>query len=254
VRYILAYFALMLGLSGLSLIWVGRAEGFLLVLIAGILVYILVRMEQARRRERRYGGYDAAIEGYERHFGEAERALEARLPDDALESPAMLELLSGAGDDADDAESLRGQYAQLQHRFRDWRQEFASLHEQNVTGAFGLPDEFAERYAELDRRLTQLLADVRSLDERAEVVRDETDDPLARIAEGALKLEEAKAKCARRFGERLPEAVAEKLALAATRLADARAAIAAGAERPLEAVRLADEASALARAAEAATG
>jgi hypothetical protein len=253
MRYILAYFALMLGLSGLSLIWAGRAEGFVFVLIAAILVYILVRMEQARRRERRYGGYDVAIDGYERHFTDAERELEARLPGDALESPAMLELLSGAGDDADDAEALRERYAQLQRRFRDWREEFEGLHEQNVTGAFGLPDEFAERYAALDRRLTQLLADVRRLDERAEAVRTETDDPLDKIAEGALRLEQAKAKCARTFGDKLPSAVASKLALAATKLAEARAAIAAGAERPREAVGLAREVCALARAAELAS-
>lgn len=250
MRYILAYFALMLGLSGVSLLFAGRAEGFLLVLIAGILVYILVRMEQARRRERRYGGYDAAIEGYERHFTDVERELDARLPDDALESPAMLELLSAAGDDEDDAERVRKLYAGLRHRFREWREEFESLHEQNEKGAFGLPQEFAERYADLDRRLTQLVADVRRLEERAEAVRSETDDPLDKIAEGALKLEQAKAKCARAFGNKIPDAVAAKLTLAASKLADARAAIAAGAERPVEAVRLAQEASALARAAE----
>ena len=254
MRYILAYFALMLGLSGLSLIWAGRAEGFPLVLIAGILVYVLVRMERARRREQRYGGYDVAIEGYERHFTEAERELETRLPDDVLESPAMVELLSGAGDDQGGAEALRDQYAALQHRFSDWRRDFDALHEQNVTGAFGLPDEFAERYAELDRRLTQLVADVGKLDERAAAVRDETDDPLDKIGEGAMKLEQAKAKCARTFGNKVPDAVAAKLTLAASKLADARAAIAAGAERPLEAVRLAKEVCALAQSVEAATG
>jgi hypothetical protein len=250
MRYILAYFALMLGFSGLSLIWAGRAEGFLLVLIAGILVYILVRMERSRRRDRRYGGYDTAIDGYERHFTDAERELEARLPQDALESPAMLELLSAAGDDADDAQAVREQYTQLQHRFHEWREEFESLHAQNVTGAFGLPDEFAERYAELERRLRQLLADVKQLDERAAAVRSEDEDPLDRIAEGAMKLEQAKAKCARTFGDSLPSAVASKLALAAAKLVEARAAIAAGAERPREAVRLAQEVCALARAAE----
>jgi hypothetical protein len=95
-----------------------------------------------------------------------------------------------------------------------------------------------------------LVADVRRLEERAEAVRSETDDPLDKIAESALKLEQAKAKCARAFGNKIPDAVAAKLTLAASKLADARAAIAAGAERPVEAVRLAQEASALARAAE----
>lgn len=250
MRYILAYFALMIGLSGLSLTWAGRAEGFLLVLVAAILVYVLVRMQQARRRERRYGGYDLAIDGYERHFADAERELEARLPDDALDSPAMLELLSG--DDPDDAQAVRERYADLRRRFRDWCAEFESLHEQNATGAFGLPDEFAERYAALDRQLAQLLADVRRLEEQAEKIRSDTDDPLDKIAEGALKLEQAKAKCARTFGNRLPESVASKLALAASKLAEARAALAAGAERPREAVRLAQEVCALARAAEVA--
>ena len=38
MRYILAYFALMLGLSGLSLLWAGKAYGFFLVLISALLI------------------------------------------------------------------------------------------------------------------------------------------------------------------------------------------------------------------------
>ena len=53
MRYILAYFALMLGLSGLSLLWAGKAYGFVLVLISALLIYVLARMERTRRRERR---------------------------------------------------------------------------------------------------------------------------------------------------------------------------------------------------------
>jgi hypothetical protein len=254
MRYILAYFALMLGLSGLSLIGAGRGEGLLVLVIAAVPVYILVRMEQSRRRQLQYGGYDIAIDGYEKHFSEAERELEARLPDDALESPAMLELLSAAGKDADDAEAVRTQYAQLQCRFHDWRAEFERLHEQNETGSFGLPQAFADRYADLDRGLTQLLEDVGRLDARAEQVRSQTDDPLDKIAEGALKLEQATAKCTLRFGNNVPEALQSKLSLAASKLADARAAIAAGAERPLDAVRLSEEVCALARSVDAAAG
>jgi chromosome segregation ATPase len=250
MRYILAYFALMLGLSGLSLIYAGRAEGFLFVLIAAILIYILVRMERARRRERRYDGYDQAIDGYEKHFVEAERELEAELPNDALDSPAMVELLSASGDNA---EKVRDLYEGLRRRFSDWREEFESLHEQNETGAFGLPEEFAERYAELDRRLTQLLADVKQLERRAEALRTDSDDPLDKIAEGAIKLEQARARCAQRFGNAIPAALRSKLALAAEKLGQARGAIAAGAERPLEAARLSEEVCALARAVEAAT-
>jgi DNA anti-recombination protein RmuC len=254
MRYILAYFALMLFMSGVSLLATGRALGVLLVLIAAILIYILVRMEQARRRERRYGGYDGAIDGYELHFAEAERALEGRLPENELDNPAMLELLSAYGEDADDAEAVRELYAQLRRRFREWREEFEGLHEQNESGAFGLPEEFAARYAELDRRLSQLLADVKRLEARADEIRQVTDDPLDKIAEGALKLEQAKATCAHKFGRKIPDALAAKLALAADKLAEARAAIAAGAERPLEAVRLAHEVSALARSVEDASG
>jgi asparagine N-glycosylation enzyme membrane subunit Stt3 len=70
MRYILAYFALMLGLSGLSLLWAGNAYGFVLVLISAALIYVLIRMERMRRRERRYGGYGEAIEGYELRFSD----------------------------------------------------------------------------------------------------------------------------------------------------------------------------------------
>jgi hypothetical protein len=253
MRYLLAYFALMLGLSGISLLMTGRALGFLLVLIAAILVFILIRMEQGRRRDRRYGGYEDAIDGYEKRFGDAEQALEGRLPENELDSPAMLELLSAYGEDADDAEAVRDLYVQLRRRFREWREEFETLHDQNVTGAFGLPEELAGQYAELDRRLAQLLADVKSLEARADEIRRVTDDPLDKIAEGALKLEQAKAACARKFGNDVPDAVKSKLALAAAKLGEARAAIAAGAERPLDAVRLSEEVCALARAAQAAT-
>lgn len=38
----------------------GNAYGFVLVLIAAVLIYVLVRTERMRRRERRYGGYGEA--------------------------------------------------------------------------------------------------------------------------------------------------------------------------------------------------
>ena len=46
MRYILAYFALMLGLSGLSLLWAGKAYGFVLVLIVITVVGYLFRVRQ----------------------------------------------------------------------------------------------------------------------------------------------------------------------------------------------------------------
>jgi hypothetical protein len=49
MRYILAYFALMLGLSGLSLLWAGNGYGFVLLLIAAALIYVLVRIEAGPR-------------------------------------------------------------------------------------------------------------------------------------------------------------------------------------------------------------
>jgi hypothetical protein len=71
---------------------------------------------------------------------------------------------------------------------------------------------------------------------------------LDHIAEGALMLESAEASCARRFGGTVPEELSAMLKLARQKLAEARAAIAAGAERPLDAVRLAQEVCMLARA------
>jgi DNA repair exonuclease SbcCD ATPase subunit len=250
MRYILSYFALMIGLSGLRLLWSGNAYGFVLCIIAAVLIYVLVRMERARRRERRYGGYGAAIEGYELRFADALEELESKLPENALDSPALVELLSAYEHDADDAEAIRALYAQLQERFAEWREDFARLHAMNESGAVGLPDRFAARYDELDRRLEQLLEDVRQLETRAAAVDRILDDPLAQIAEGALRLEQAEATCSRAFGTRVPEEIAAKLKLAREKLAAARAAIAAGAERPLEAVRLAQEVGTLARGAE----
>ena len=56
-----------------------------------------------------------------------------------------------------------------------------------------------------------------------------------------------------RVRHKIPDALASKLTLAGEKLAQARAAIAAGAEQPFEAVRLAQEVCALARAVERAT-
>jgi hypothetical protein len=248
MRYILAYFALMLGLSGLSLLWAGNAYGFILLLIVAALIYVLVRMERMRRRERRYGGYGEAIEGYEQRFADAERTLESKLPENALDSPALVELLSAYEHDVDDTEAIRRVYAQLQQRFSTWRDEFDGLHALNETGAVGLPERFAERYDELDRQLSQLLADVSHLEARAAEIGRALEDPLDQIAEGALMLEQAEATCARAFGGKIPDELSAKLKLGREKLAGARAAIATGAERPLDAVRLAQEVCALARA------
>ena len=248
MRYILSYFALMIGLSGLSLLWAGNAYGFVLVLISAVLIYVLVRMERMRRRERRYGGYGAAIEGYELRFADEQLALEAKLPENELDSPAMLELLSAYEDDADETEAIRRLYEQLRQRLSDWSDQFAHLHALNESGAVGLPEKFAERYVELDRQLSRLLSDVKRLEARAAKIGRELEDPLDHIAEGALMLESAEASCARRFGSTIPEELSAMLKLARQKLGEARAAISAGAERPLDAVRLAQEVCALARA------
>jgi len=64
MRYILGYFALMLGLSGFGMLISGNPLGFLLILAAAALIYWLIKVERDRRRERRYGQYAPA-----RHAG-----------------------------------------------------------------------------------------------------------------------------------------------------------------------------------------
>jgi hypothetical protein len=61
-------------------------------------------------------------------------------------------------------------------------------------------------------------------------------------------LEQAEATCVGAFGGKIPRELSVKLRLGREKLAGARPAIAAGAERPLDAVRLAQEVCALARA------
>lgn len=218
------------------------------MVIAAVLIYVLVRMERTRRREKRYGDYGEAIEGYEKRFTDAQQSLESKLPENVLDSPALVELLSAYEHDTEKAEAIRREYAQLQQRFKSWRDEFGQLHALNESGAVGLPKQFAERYDELDRQLSQLLADVKRLDARAAEVDRATDDPLDQIAQGALILEQAKATCAHAFVDKVPDELSSQLTLGGEKLAQARGAIAAGAERPLDAVRLAQEVSTLAGA------
>jgi len=252
MRYILGYFALVFGLGGLELLGTGRPLGLVLVLVAAALVYLIVRMERARRRARRYGSYADAIEGYEKRFAGAERSLDAKLPQDALDSPALLELLSAYEHDTDDADRIRAEYGALRQRFVDWRNEFESMHAQSDAAAIGLPGQFAERYAELDQQLLKLLADVGRLEARAAEVAKATDDPLDQIARAALKLEQAQTACSSAFAGNVPEELESQLAIAGEKLGEARGAIAKkGDERPLEATRFAQAVWELAAAAEA---
>jgi chromosome segregation ATPase len=243
MRYLLAYFALMIGLSGLSLLAAGRALGFVLVLVAAFLIYLLVRDESARRRARRFGGYEDAIEGYEKHFVETEEELEAKLPENALDSPALLELLSVyEHEGTDEADAIRAEYEQLRLRFKEWQEDFERLRARSAEGAIGLPARFAEQYDELDQRLSDLVAEVGHLERRAAETEKAAESPLEEIARAALKLEETRSKCRRRFGVSVPAELEAGLEEGEDKLAHARAAIAKGAERPLAAIRFAREA------------
>lgn len=244
MRYILGYFALMLGLSGFGMLISGQALGFFLILAAAALIYWIIRLERERRRERRFGDYGPAIEGYEKHFSSASAALAAKLPQDALDNPALLELLSG--EDTDHSEAIRADYARLRQRFHDWQEDFERMRGQSEAGAVGLPGPFAEHYARLDRELSELLDEVERLEARAAEARSFGDNPLEEIARAALKLEQATSMCRAAFADAVPAELAADLAQGAEKLEQARGQLEKGAERPLVAARLAREAYAFA--------
>jgi hypothetical protein len=248
MRYILGYVALMLAFSGLGMLMSGQAFGFFLLLIAAALVYLIIRLERERRRTRRYGDYRGAIEGYEKHFAAAKKELEAKLPPDALDSNAVVELLSAEG--AAEGEAIRAEYGRLRQRFVEWQEEFERLHAQREADAIGLPARFVEHYELLDQHLSELLAEVQRLEARAAEADRAAADPLEEIARAALKLEEAKATCRRAFGDALPAELESVLAVGGEKLEQARGGLAKDAERPLAAARLAREAFDLAATVE----
>jgi chromosome segregation ATPase len=244
MRYLLGYFALMLTLSGLGMLASGEILGLFLLVIAAILIYLIMEIQRGRRRARRFGDYGPAIEGYEKRFTAAEKSLESKLPEDALESPALVELMSG--EDADSAEAIREEYGRLRQRFVAWQEDFAHMRAQNEAGAIGLPERFAEHYDRLDQQLSELLGEVERLEARAEEAGRASDDPLEEIARAALKLEQATSKCRRAFGDDAPPELESHLRLGGEKLEQARAALAKDAERPVAAARLAREAGELA--------
>ena len=246
MRYLLAYFALAIGMSGLSLLAAGQALGFFLILVAAALVYLIVRLERERRRAKKFGEFAGAIEGYERRFDAAQASLEEKLPEDALDSPALVELLSAYEHEGDQADAIRDEYQRLRQQFLDWQKEFEHLHAENEAGTIGLPARFAEHYDRLDQQLTELFAGVERLEARASEVGKAADDPLDEIARAALKLEQAKSACRRAFGDAVPVELDSQLEVGAARLEEARGGLAKGAERPLAATRLAREACELA--------
>jgi hypothetical protein len=239
MRWILGYFALMLLMSGLGMLVSGEILGLFLLVIAGILIYLIFEIQRGRNRARRFGDYGPAIEGYEKRFAAAEKSLEARLPQDALESSALLELMSG--EDADTAAVIRAEYDGLRERFVEWQEQFAHMRAQNEAGAIGLPARFAEEYDRLDRQLSDLMAEVERLEKRAQDASRGAEDPLEEIARAALKLEQASSTCRRAFQDKVPAELESKLALGAEKLGEARGALAKGAERPVVAARLARE-------------
>ena len=245
MRYVLAYFALMIGLSGLGMLISGRPLGFLLVLVALGLVYWIIRLQQERQRDRHYGQYGPAIEGYGREFAAAARELDAELPEDALDSPALVELLSG--EDAARAEQIRAEYARLRQRFLEWQREVQRMQEQQEADAVGLPGPFAENYERLDRELSALVEQVARLDARAAQAKSFGENPLEEIARAALELEQAASLCRASFGGEVPAELTADLAQGHEKLEEARGGLQKGAERPLAAARLAREAYALAR-------
>jgi hypothetical protein len=248
MRWILGYFALMLTMSGLSLLASGEILGLFLLLIAGILIYIIFEIQRARRRARRFGEYGPAIEGYEKRLAAAQASLEAKLPEEPLDSPALVELMSAEGGNT--ADEIRQEYGRLRERFVEWQEEFARMRAWNEAGAIGLPARFAEQYDDLDRRLSELIAEVERLEARAAEAERASEDPLEEIARAALKLEQAKATCRRAFGDAVPDELGSELVLGAEKLEQARGALAKGAERPLAAARLAREVFELSAAAE----
>lgn len=240
MRYVLGYFALMLAMSGLSLIAAGEVLGFFLILVAAALVYLIIRLERERRRARKFGGYADAIEGYERRFAAAVESLQRKLPEDALDNPAVLELLSAyEQESSDEADEIRSEYARLRQLFLDWQKDFEHLHAENEAGTIGLPARFVEHSDQLDQRLTELFAEVERLEARAAAIGKAADDPLDEIARAALALEDAKAACRRAFGEALPAELESELTAGDEKLEQAREALAKDAERPLVASRLA---------------
>jgi hypothetical protein len=248
MRYLLGYLALMLSLSGLGLLASGDVLGLFLLLIAAILIYLIIEIQRGRRRARRFGDYGPAIEGYEKRFTAAEKALESKLPQEALDSPALVELLSG--EDADAAEAIREEYGRLRQRFVEWQEEFERLHAQRKADEIGLPARFVDHYDLLDQQLSELLVEVERLEARAAEANKAADNPLEEIARAALKLEEAKATSRRAFGDSLPTELVTELAVGGEKLEQARGALAKGAERPLAAARLAREVFDLAAAVE----
>jgi hypothetical protein len=205
------------------------------------LVYLIVRLERERRRAKKFGEFAGAIEGYERRFAAAEDSLEEKLPEDALDSPALVELLSAYEHEGDRADAIRDEYERLRQRFLDWQKEFEHLHAENEAGTIGLPARFAEHYDRLDQQLTALFADVERLEARAAEVGRAADDPLEEIARAALELEQAKSTCSRAFGAAIPAELESQFTVGAAKLEEARGGLAKGAERPLAVTRLARE-------------
>jgi hypothetical protein len=183
---------------------------------------------------------------YMRRFDGAERRLGAALPEDPLDSPALVAVLASYLHEPPAARAVvEEEYCRQRARLLEWRRRV------HLLGAPYAVDERVFRgwlaeAKELDAELSGIERYVAEIERRAEGAEGLADEAVARTARAGELLAAARASVAALPDASSAGALNERLHVAETKQREAWSALEKGNERPVTALRLADEVAALA--------
>ncbi|HEX2045083.1 MAG TPA: hypothetical protein VHF23_05600 [Gaiellaceae bacterium] len=183
---------------------------------------------------------------YVRRFEGAEGRLAAALPEDPLESPALVAVLASYLHEPPAARmGVEREYREQRDRFLAWRRSARLLASPHLLDESGLRGWLAAA-EELGAELSEVERYVAEIEDRAEAAEGLADEALERATRAGELLGAARASAAAVPDEESARALNERLDVAEAKHGDAWKALEKGKERPVTALRLAEEAAALA--------
>lgn len=181
-----------------------------------------------------------------RRFEDAERLLLAALPEDPLQSPALVAVLAAYLHEPPEAQArLEREYRDRQEQFLAWRGKVRLLGPPDDLGP-GAVGGWLDDAARLAAELAELEAYADDLNGRAAATDGLLERALERTTRAAEALAAARTDVGSVAGSSATSRLREGLESAEAKNREAWSALEKGKERPLTALRLADEAAALA--------
>jgi hypothetical protein len=192
------------------------------------------------------GGLLAEAQRYARRFESAEPRLLAALPEDPLESAALVAVLSAHLHEPPEAQArLEAEYRERRAQFAAWSDKVHVLGSPDDVGAGGLRG-WLDEAEDLAADLSELEAYAEDIQDRAAATEGLLEKALERATRAGAALTAARTDIESVGNSRATSDLRELLDAAQARHREAWSALEKGKERPFSALRFADEATGLA--------